>query len=261
MNLTNDTIITNYTTEVALGHVKNTSIVNKFGYNTDIDSTSGYKIIASFGGAYNPLTMVIDTLQTFTITYNNATDGLGTTGALSLIITYLDTNFLEVTAFHTLGNTGSDVTSFSGYGINRCVVYSNGGVGTNTNNIDITATTDTTIQARVPSLKSVTQQCIYHVQQGYSFLCDGVQISTLKLNGGGGNSHRVSVRGFSYSRVTNTIYQIYYKEIDTAVENNLTFVFPKPFVFTGREVIYFTADTDKDNTSVSLRFSGITTKS
>ena len=40
MNLTNDTIITNYTTEVALGHVKNTSIVNKFGYNTDKDNTS-----------------------------------------------------------------------------------------------------------------------------------------------------------------------------------------------------------------------------
>ena len=50
-------------------------------------------------------------------------------------------------------------------------------------------------------------------------------------------------------------------EIDTSVENNLVLRLPEPITFTGREVIYFEAETDVSNTKVSLRFSGIETDS
>ncbi len=259
MNLKNTTLITDYITEIGLGNVKETSLVNKFGYNLDVD-TGSEEIIAEFGGSFNPLTDIMSTDQQFLISYNNTTDGLGTSGALSLIVTYIDENFAEQSAFHTLGNTGGDVTSFRGYGINRVVVYSNGGYGLNENNITFAAAEDLTTQAVVPAGKSVTQQCIYHIPKGFTFLMNFTKMSVLKISGGGGNPE-VEVRGYSYSRVTNTTYNIFDTSIDTNRENNLPVIYPTPFVFTGREVVFFTAETDTNNTKVSFRFSGITTKS
>ena len=103
---------------------------------TDVDTATS-EVVASFGGAFDPLTDVIDTLQQFTIVYNNTTDGASGTGARMLQIDYIDTDFNAATAFHTLGSTGGDVTSFSGYGINRVVVVSLGGDLYNNNDITI----------------------------------------------------------------------------------------------------------------------------
>ena len=250
-----DSIITN-TGGVASGSA---SIVNKFGYNTDVDTATS-EVVASFGGAFDPLTDVIDTLQQFTIVYNNTTDGASGTGARMLQIDYIDTDFNAATAFHTLGSTGGDVTSFSGYGINRVVVVSLGGDLYNNNDITISATVDLTTQAMVPAQKNVTQQCIYHTPINRTLNVNFLKISTLKLTGGGGNPV-VNVIGYSYSRVTGGRYAVFDVEIDTSIENNLTYNFPEAITFTGREVVYFEATTDINNTKVSLRFSGIETDS
>jgi hypothetical protein len=248
-------IITN-TGGVATGTA---SIVNKFGYNIDID-TATPEVIASFGGAFDPSTAVISTAQTFTIAYNNTTDGSGGTGARMLQIDYIDENFAAASAFHTLGGTGSDVTAFTGVGINRVVVVSLGGAIYNANDITLTATTDATIQARVPAEKSVTQQAIYHTPINRTLNVNFLKISTLKLTGGGG-SPTVNIVGYSYSRVTGGRYAVFDIEVDTSIENNLTYNFAEAITFQGREVIYFEASTDINNTKVSLRFSGVETDS
>ena len=245
--------ITSYINEVASGNILDTRLIDKFGYNRDID-TGTEEIIASFGGAFNPLTDVIKTAQTCTITYNPGTDGAGQTGATQLIISYINESFEEQSTFHILGGTGSDITAFNCYGINRVVVYANGGAGTAVNNIDLTATTLGTIQARIPAGKSTTQQALFFTDIAKKFNLDSIIISCLKLTGGG--SPRVNILGYSYSRVTDTIYNILDFEIDTDVDNNLVLK-PNPINFQGREVIYFSATTDKDNTKVSLRFQGI----
>jgi len=244
-----------YKTEVALGRVANSSIVNKFGFNNDIDSASE-EVIASFGGAFNPLTNVITTAQTVTIAYNNTTEGVGQTGARLLLIDYLDENFEAATAYHTLSTTGSDTSAFTCLGINRVVVVQFGASATNVNDITFTATTDTTIQARIPALKSVTQQCIYHVPIGETLLMDYIKVSALKISGGGGVP-TVNIKGYSFSRVTLGQYSIFDIEIDTSIENNIEFNLNNPITFTGREVIYFTGTTDINNTKVSMRFSGL----
>lgn len=145
----------NYSYEIALGNVPRAGVVNKFGFNPDIDLASS-EVIASFGGSFDA-SNIVTTAQTLTITYNNTTDGLGTTGALTLLITYIDENFIEQSAVHVLSNTGSDVTSFTCLGVNRALVLSSGSNGKNANDITLTATTDTTIQAQIPSESSVTQ--------------------------------------------------------------------------------------------------------
>lgn len=247
-------------TATAVGGAAGTStIVNKFGYNTDVD-TGTSEIVASFGGAFNPLTDVITTAQTFTVAYNNTTDGSTATGARMLQVDYLDENFEAQVGFHTLGSTGSDTTSFSGVGINRVVVVSLGGALYNGNDITITATTDATTQAQIPAEKNVTQQCIYHTPINRTLNLNFLKLSTLKLSGGGG-SPVVNIIGYSYSRVTQGRYAVIDVEVDTSVENNVVINFSEPITFTGREVVYFEATTDVNNTKVSLRFSGVETDS
>ena len=137
-----------------------------------------------------------------------------------LQIDYIDTDFNAATAFHTLGSTGGDVTSFSGYGINRVVVVSLGGDLYNNNDITISATVDLTTQAMVPAQKNVTQQCIYHTPINRTLNVNFLKISTLKLTGGGGNPV-VNIIGYSYSRVTGGRYAVFDVEIDTSIENQL----------------------------------------
>jgi len=245
---------TDYRSEVAMGKRQGRAEVNKFGYNLDVDNGTE-EIIASFGGAFDPTTDIIQDAQSFTIAYNNATDGEGQTGATSLLVTYIDANYLTQDAIHTLGATGSDETSFTGLGINRAVVLSSGTAATNNNDIDFTATTDGTTQAKIPAGNSVTQQLLFHTQINHTALLEWLYINIVKISSG--NVPVVTIKGYSWSRVTSTVYEIFRETLDTEVENTLQVSPPLPFVLGGREVIYFTADTSINNTSVSGRFSGI----
>lgn len=255
LNQSAQTAADDFFIDVAMGEFENASTKNKFGYNLDVDSAAP-EIIRSAGGSFDPNVDIITVAQTLTITYNNTTDGLGQTGATTLFITYLDENNELADGIHVLGSTGSDITSFTALGVNRVVVLANGGAGWNVSDIDITATTDGTIQAQVPALKAVTQQLILHTPIGFNFLSTWYRFKVLKLSGGGG-SPRVEVVGYSWSRVTNTRYEVFREGIDTGVENTIDIRSTQPFPIGGREVLWFEASSDNNNTQVSGRFSGI----
>jgi hypothetical protein len=110
--------------QITRGLVSDASQLNKFGFRDDVDIASGDALIIADNTTNTPT--ILTTADTFDIAYNNTTDGASTTGALSLLISYLDSNADLQTATHTLGSTGSDTTSFSGLGINRVVVLSHG---------------------------------------------------------------------------------------------------------------------------------------
>ena len=150
---------TDFQDEVVRGLRSGVTSWNKFGYRDSLTDDTEQVIWASTQN----LPTIITTPSTFTITYNNTTDGAGRTGALSLVVYYLDADGNQAIAVHTLGSTGSDVTSFTGLGINRVAVNTNGGLTYNANTITITATTGGSVQAVVPALGSVTQQALFHV--------------------------------------------------------------------------------------------------
>lgn len=245
-----------YVTNAALGNIDGTGIVNKFGFNSDVD-TGSEEVIASFGGGINIMT----TADTLDITSSDAADAAAGAGARLLLIQGIDENFLPIEEYVSM-NGLTPVTTVNSYlGINRVYVVQVGTAGVNTGDITITDTSASVgVQAQIPEGKSVTQQCIYHTPINKTFLMDYIQISALKLSGGGG-SPVVQIRGYSFSRVTNTTYNVVDLEVDTSIDNNLSLSIKNPITFTGREVIYFTAETDSNNTKASMRFSGIESNS
>lgn len=235
--------------EVVIGRRSGVSSFTKFGYREGLTATNGEETIWATSGNFTPLTSA----STFTIAYNNTTDGLGTTGALTLYIQYIDSNGLAAVANHTLGSTGSDTTSFSGLGINRIAVSSSGSEQTNTNAITITATTGGTTQAYIPALNGVTQQAVYFVGSASRAIVRYLWINCNKLSGGG--SPRVLIKGYVYNRNIATRFEIFRVTIDTNSINIVEINEPVGFSLSPSDVIYFIADTDTNNTIVNIRFS------
>jgi len=97
-----------FTDEVRIGRRSGIRGYTKFGYREGLTASAGEETIWAASGNFTPMT----TATTFTITFNNSTDGLGTTGANSLYIDYVDENGLFAETQITLDASGSQVTSF-----------------------------------------------------------------------------------------------------------------------------------------------------
>jgi hypothetical protein len=193
------------------------------------------------------------TAGTFVVNYNNSTDGSGTTGALQILIDYLDENFNLQTAYHTLSTTGTDTTAFSGLGINRVVVIASGAANENTNEIKLTATAGGSTQAVMPATYGVTQQCVLHLPIDAAGVIKFIKCSTYKLSGGGNPA--VEFKLWSYNRLTETYYQFWSDFIDTQSDTHATFNDPTGIPVSGRDVLYLTMDTDTNDAVARGRFS------
>ena len=237
---------------VTLNRMSGASQINKFSYRTVVDTADGDALIIADNTTNTPT--ILSTASTFTVTYNNATEGLGTTGARSLLFSYIDADETQQSGILTLTATGSDATTFTGLGINRVVVLSSGSAKANTNNITITATTGGSVQAFVAALTSVTEQLLIHIPAGKTPISKHLFLSAEKPTGGGG-SPRVTFKMFVYSRITQTTYLVFRYLMDTAVENHVVINDPCNFPFSPRDVVYITADTTANGTEVSARLS------
>lgn len=235
--------------EIVTGHRAGVSPFTKFGERTGLTASAGEETVWDTTGNFVPMTVA----STFTITYNSSTDGLGTTGATQLYFYYIDSDGLSTITPHVLSNTGSDVTAFSGLGINRAVVSASGSANFNTNNITITETTGATTQAIIPATESVTQQAIFFTDANSVAVTKSLWVHSNKVSGGG--SPRVIVKGFVFNRTFETRYQIFKTTIDTGVENTINIIDPVGFKLSATDVLYFVADTDTNNASIEVRFS------
>lgn len=245
---------TDYFIEVAAGKRQGVSNVNKFGYNNDVDSAAE-EVVASFGGSIGIMT----TADTLDVSSDDANDTSAGTGARTILISGIGADFLSQVEVVTLNGLTAVTTSNTWLGVNRVVVLSSGSGGKNAGNINLLDTSGTVgTQAQIPTEASVTQQAIYHTQISHSLFLDFLYINVNKLSGGA--SPKVTIRGYSFSRVTLTTYEVYKQTIDSSSENTVELNLRNPFIYTGREVVYFTAETDTNNTIVNLRFGGIEEK-
>jgi len=235
--------------EVVIGRRTGVSHFNKFGYRTGLTASAGEQTIWDTTGNFQVMT----TASTFTITYTPASDGSTSTGARTLYFAYVDENGLKQIGLHTLGSSGSDVTSFSGLGINRCAVSVCGSNQTNGAVITITETTGGTTQAVIPAGQGTTQQCIFHTDSNSDAVAKYLYVNTNKLSGGG--APRVTIKGYVFNRQFEIYFEIFRIIIDTNSENTVTIEDPVGFALSPTDVLYFVADTDTNNATVNLRFS------
>ena len=242
---------TDYHTEVALGLRQGAETWNKFGYNSDVDDGDGDQIIASWGGAYEFLT----TGETISIVSTDNNDKSGNSGVNSVIVYGVDENWNSQISVYLMDGTTPVVSADNWIGVNRVAVFLSGTGRVNAGTINVTASSSGYTMAQMPMGGGVTQQMIFFVPDGYMFLAEWLHFDALKIAGGGGNPE-ITVKGQVYSAVNNTDQEVFRGHIDTTNSNNLAVEPPVPFPVGERSILYFTASTDKDNTSVTGRFSG-----
>jgi len=239
---------TNAYHEEARGLRQDATVWNKFGYNADVD-TGAQETICSFGGLYVAPT----TAYTINIVSSDAADVNTTgTGAWNVYIYGIDANRVEQEEIVNLNGVGTVTTTGSYLGINRAVVGYAGTGKANAGTITFTHSTGGQVLAEIPAGEGTTQQCIYHVPINEDGLAEELLINVNKLSG---SSPIVTVRGMSFSPVSNCNYEVFRLNIDTAVEN--TFVMsPKiPFPLAEQDVFQLTAESTQNNTIVTARFS------
>ena len=227
---------------------------NKFGYIEGINAASGSKVIWKGGAVFTPM----ETAETFTITYDGtgggSTDGAGTVGATQLYFYYIDAAGLPQIMPHTLGTDGSDVTSFTGLGINRCVVAASGTGDKNSADITVTATSSGTQQAIIPALQSVTQQCIFFTGSNHDAVAKLLWANVVSSS----KAPTVNLTGYVFNRQFLTRYEIFRTNIDTAVELHTSIEDPIGFNLSPTDILYFEASTTATGGStvdINMRFS------
>ena len=246
--------VTDFQDQVSLGNISGVTAWNKFGYRSNLQAATGEQLITAGGISTAPT--ILSSASTFTIAYDGtgggSTDGASTDGARTITFYYLDSNGEDAVATHVLETDGSDVTSFTGLGINRAVVSSSGSGQTNASDITITATTGGSEQAFIPAGQSVTQQLWFHVATNRVGLIKNVFLAANKLSG---SSPKVIFKIYVFSRTVSTIFEIFRFTMDTATTNELLLQDAVNFRLNSGDVAYVVGDTDTNNTLVEGRFS------
>ena len=247
---------TDFLHEVALSRRQGYSLTNKFGYNEDVDTATDPEVIAAFGGSFTPLT----TASTLTIVSSDTADDgdPGGTGARTILVSGLDANRDEQVELVTLDGTTNVVTTSTWLGVNRAVVTTSGTGNTNAGTITITATTGGSTQATIPAGGSVTQQLIYFTPRNHTGLIESINLSAQRF--GSGTEPVLTFKGWVYSGLVDTKYEIYREILNTSVDTRLPDVIDLPLPLTEQDVFWIEAETTRDNTSVSGRFSVVTVR-
>jgi hypothetical protein len=236
--------------DILIGRNAGASAWSKFSFRDGLDAADGEQTVWATTGNFTPMT----TASTFTVTYNSTTDGEGTTGARLLQFYYLDADKNLQEATHTLGSDGSDVTAFTGLGINRVAVALSGTLTYNANDITVTATSGGFgTQAIVPALGSVTQQSMFHVPIGYTGSVKSIWLNAIRLSGG--STPKIVIKAYVFSRLVSTRFEIFRAEFDTNSDNFVFYPEPVGFRLSPQDVVYFVADTDTNSTDVGVRYS------
>lgn len=239
---------TDYNTEVALGLREGAGLWNKFGYNNDIDI--GTEVVASWGGTFTPIT----TASVLSIVSTDATDDDGNTGCNSVVIYGLDANRDEAIEVVTLNGTTPVVTTSTWLGVNRVAMFLCGTGKINAGGITVTETNGSSIMAQMPAGGGVTQQCVFYVPRDHNFIMEWLYANSLKQSGA---SPKVTIKMWVYSAANNGNQEVFRGSLDTAVATEINVNPNLPFPVSASSVVWMEATTDKADTIVSGRFSGI----
>jgi hypothetical protein len=237
-----------YKIESALGNIEGHSPERKFGFNTDLNTTT-FETIASWGGRLSILT----TAETISFASTSDEDGAaGETGALTLRVSGVDGNFNDVEETIVLNGTGAKVTTNSYRMVNRLRVITAGSARTNVGAITGTASSAGSIQCQVPTGYSTSQQVFFMVPNNHIFVIEEIDIDAVRL--AGGQQPVVTVRVYQHdfgpADLPGTTAIVFEDTFDTAVTPGTEGKSLIGIPFMAGTVLEFTAISDLAATSV-----------
>ena len=244
----------NYNSEVALGLRQGSALWNKFGYNADVGTSE--EVVASWGGTFSPMT----TARTLSIVSTDGNDITSTgTGARNVVVYGIDANRMSQTVVVQMNGTTPVVTTETWLGINRIAIGLSGTGQINAGTITATATTDLTIQAQIPVGEGTSQQCIFFTQADHQALAEWVTVNVVRF--GSGTEPVVTVKGWVYSAISNSRYEVFRMNVDTSLQNTSELAPPIPFPIGASSCFWLEAVSTRVTTEISARFSLIEVRS
>jgi len=237
-----------YRHEVALGQRQGKVTWNKFGYNASVGTSA--EVVASWGGTFFPMT----TARTLSIVSTDAADVTSTgTGARNVVVYGIDENRVAQTVVVQMNGTTPVVTTETWLGVNRIAVGLSGSGYVNAGTITATATTDATIQGQVPAGVGTSQQCIFFTQAGHQALATWLTSDVARF--GSGNEPVVTLKGWVYSAISNSKYEVVRFTVDASIEGHRELTPPEPFPIGESSCFWLEAVSTRAATSVTGRFS------
>lgn len=150
---------------VALGQVPGYRRVTALGNNPDMDTTAAEDVWPG-GGLYS----FPAAATAMEVVSNSASDAAAGTGARTVTINGLDSNYVEVTQVVTLNGVAAVAIPSPLLRVNGASVTSAGSVETNVGTVTVRDAGGGTARAIIPAGYGITRQAVYTVPAGHS-LC------------------------------------------------------------------------------------------
>ena len=251
MTLITPKIPQSYGLELSKGNIPNHIGINKYGSNTDIDTTTDPETIWSAGGLY----AFLSSAGTVAVVSSDANDDDGDTGARTISIEGLDANYDQITETVTLNGTGSvnTTTHTDWLRVNRAYVVSAG--SSEKNEGIITMSVGGTTVATIPAEKGQTQMAIYTVPNGYNAYITNLFGAIVKGTGAATNADVQF-----YSRKNNVIRLQQEISLDSTGTSEFNKTYAIPLAFEEKTDIYAEALVGANNTSIFVNFGIIIAK-
>jgi len=150
-----------------------------FGHNDDLDSGTLPETLIPWGGLYS-FPAAAGTISIVSASANDASNG---TGARTLTITGLDSNWGVQEKTYTLNGTTPVVTSDTWLRVNKVHVTTVGSGGVNAGTITFTHSNTSALCAQINANEGCSHACVYSVPNNYTFFIARVESHLTKLAG------------------------------------------------------------------------------
>ena len=230
--------------ETAKGNIPGHTPLYKFGFNDDVNGTEETIWIA--GGLYAfPTDVAI-----LRVTSDNAADTSAGTGARTITIEGLDTNYDEVSVDLTMNGVTAVDTTQTFTRVNRVFVKTVGTSGYNVGTITLVHQgTGTLTVATVAPEMSQTQQAVYTVPASKTLYLDDISFSSAMLLANKRAQVRAITRDFGGAFRT--------RYIEVLQSSQLITKFEYPLALLEKTDILLDAVTDSSNNEISGSFQGV----
>jgi hypothetical protein len=232
------------TRAIELGLVKGYRFDTKFGYNDNLDN-SAEEVIAHQGGTFTPPTAA----ETISIVSTSTDDAAAGTGMRTVSFTCDRAGEPSETLTYTLNGTTPVVTTEECLAVNRGFSATVGSGGVNAGDVTFTQTTSGIVLRNIPAGDGITQSCIYYVPYGKKALVENFEFSVVRLGSG-------APEFVVYSNVQlpdGRLFKSLRKSADSAGTAEVKVEYPFTTAISEGSWLWFTAETDTNNTFITCR--------